>query len=229
MRITLKTLSLSAIAAGIAITGIEAWAAPKLVVDATHVIVRHEKGRCFGWPANGGIWSWGNEMLVQYKHGEFQDKPVGSHDINYGKPIVLDQSRSLDGGLTWTHHATTLVSSEDDKSPIPAPTLTTPIDFSRPDTILKFDWAGSLYYSIDRGVKWRGPFSLPKLGMHTWQLRTDYLVEDKNTVLAFCSGSKEKFKRDENGGMVYMLAFRRFSCGSCGGGEERCEGGGNFA
>jgi hypothetical protein len=44
--------------------------------------------------------------------------------------------------------------------------------------------------------------------MHTWQLRTDYLVEDRNTVLAFWSGSKERFKRDENGGMVYMVKSR---------------------
>jgi len=32
-----------------------------------------------------------------------------------------------------------------------------------------------------------------------------------------------------DGMMQYELAFRRFSCGSGGGGEERCEGGGNFA
>ena len=30
-------------------------------------------------------------------------------------------------------------------------------------------------------------------------------------------------------GTHLLLAFRRFSCGSCGGGEERCEGAGNFA
>jgi len=31
------------------------------------------------------------------------------------------------------------------------------------------------------------------------------------------------------GHIVYDLAFRRFSCGSGGGGEECCEGAGNFA
>lgn len=175
------------------------------VKDATHVTVRHEKGRCLGWPANGGIWSWGNEILVQYKNGEFQDKPPGSHDFNFDKPVAIDQSRSLDGGLTWTHHATTVVSSEDAKSPITASALTAPIDFSNPSTILKFDWAGYLYYSTDRGVNWRGPFSLPKFDLLSWQLRTDYLVEGKNTCIAFWSGSKERFKRDENGGMVYMV------------------------
>ena len=60
-----------------------------------HVTVRHEPGRCFGWPANGGIWSWGDEILVQYKDGEFQDKRIGSHDINYSKPILCYTRNAL--------------------------------------------------------------------------------------------------------------------------------------
>jgi hypothetical protein len=79
-------------------------AAPVAIKDVQHVTVRHEKGRCLIAPANGGIWSWGNEILVQYRSGEFQDKPVGSHDINFNKPILIEQSRSFDGGLTWTQH-----------------------------------------------------------------------------------------------------------------------------
>ena len=35
-----------------------------------------------------------------YKKGEFQDKQIGSHDINYNKPIVWDQSRSKTA--VWT-------------------------------------------------------------------------------------------------------------------------------
>ena len=177
------------------------------VADATHVTVRHEKGRFFGWPANGGIWSWDNEILVQYRHGEFQDRPTGSHDINFDKPIVIDQSRSLDGGLTWTHQTTPIHSTESDEEILlkNVQNLAAPIDFSDPNTILKFEWAGYLYYSTDRGVNWRGPFSLPKFDIVRWQLRTDYLLEDKNTCIAFWSGSKERLKRAENGGMVYLV------------------------
>ena len=47
------------------------------IVEVEHVTVRREEGRFFGWPANGGIWCWGNEILVQYRAGEFQNKPVG--------------------------------------------------------------------------------------------------------------------------------------------------------
>jgi hypothetical protein len=188
-------------------------------IQATHVTVRHEKGRCYGWPANGGIWSWGNEIVVQYRGGEFQDKPVGSHDINYNKPILIEQSRSFDGGLTWTQHTTVPIQITEpefagsDGAKFPqfgpplkdVPALTSPINFADPNTMLHFSWGGYLYYSTDRGAKWQGPFQLPLFDLVSWQLRTDYLVEDKNTVLAFWSGSKVALKRNENGGMVYMV------------------------
>jgi hypothetical protein len=186
------------------------------IPDATHVTVRHEKGRCFGWPANGGIWSWGNEILVQYRGGEFQDKPIGSHDINYDQPITVEQSRSFDGGLTWTQHVTTPIRvtepgmsggkiPEFERPLKDVPALNMRLDFSHPNTILTFSWAGYLYYSTDRGIRWQGPFELPMFDLKTWQLRTDYLVEDRNTLLAFWSGSKVAFKRNENGGMVYLV------------------------
>jgi hypothetical protein len=35
------------------------------IAGATYVIVnRPGPGRSFGWPANGGIWCWGNEILA---------------------------------------------------------------------------------------------------------------------------------------------------------------------
>lgn len=133
----------------------------------THVTVRHEKGRYFGWPANGGLWTWGNEILVQYKHGEFLDKPSGSHDINFDKPTTIDQSRSLDGGLTWTHQTTSIVDTENRTAVVEGKALAEPINFLNPDTILKFEWSGFLYLSHDRGAHWRGPFTLPKFDMHS--------------------------------------------------------------
>ena len=149
------------------------------------ITVRREPGQFFGWPANGGIWNWGDEILVQYDHGEFKDKPIGSHDINDDKPIVIDQSRSLDGGLTWTHETTTIYNTEEGDPPKNVPSLTTSIDFSDPNTILKFEWAGYLYYSTDRGRNWNGPYKLPNFGCERISLRTDYLVDDSHTCMAF--------------------------------------------
>jgi hypothetical protein len=164
-------------------------------IEATHVTVRHEEARYYGFPANGGIWSWGSEILVQYRGGEFQDKPIGSHDINYNKPIIVERSRSFDGGLTWTQHTTVPIQITEPGFAGPAggkfpefgpplkgvPAVARPIDFADPDTILHFSWGGYLYYSTDRGVTWKGPFQLPRFDMVSWQLRADYLVEDKNT------------------------------------------------
>jgi hypothetical protein len=165
-----------------------AQAAPRTAAEATHAVVRHEKGRTFGWPANSGNWIWGNEILVQYRSGEFQDKPAGSHDINYNKPIQIEQSRSFDGGLTWTQHTTLPIQITEpefagpDSAKFPqfgpplkgVPGLTNLINFADPNTILHFSWGGYLYYSTDRGVTWQGPFQLPLFDLISWQLRTEY-------------------------------------------------------
>ncbi|MBM4092687.1 MAG: hypothetical protein FJ276_25215, partial [Planctomycetes bacterium] len=40
------------------------------IADATHVVVRKPpESRGFTAPNNGGIWSWGNEILVMYVNG----------------------------------------------------------------------------------------------------------------------------------------------------------------
>ena len=36
-----------------------------------HVTVYHESGRFGGWPANHGVWVWGNEILVRLQRGVF--------------------------------------------------------------------------------------------------------------------------------------------------------------
>ena len=38
-----------------------------------HVIVYQKSGRFGGWPANHGIWLWGNEILVGFSAGYFKD------------------------------------------------------------------------------------------------------------------------------------------------------------
>jgi hypothetical protein len=77
------------------------------VVGNTHVIVnRPGPGRAFGWPANGGIWSWGNEILVMYLDCPYKDHPgFSNHDSDQEHPSAQWMtSRSTDGGATWTEH-----------------------------------------------------------------------------------------------------------------------------
>src|SRR5581483_11859873 len=67
------------------------------------VEVYHQVGRFAGWPANYGIWSWGNEILVGFEAGYFHVRQPGEHEhsIDYKRPSEHVLARSLDGGLTW--------------------------------------------------------------------------------------------------------------------------------
>jgi len=65
-----------------------------------HVIVYHEEERFGGWPANYGIWSWGNEILTGFSRGYYKD--LGDrHHIDRERPEEHWLARSRDGGETW--------------------------------------------------------------------------------------------------------------------------------
>ena len=40
-----------------------------VIEEARHLKAFHEVGRFAGWPANNGIWQWGNEILVGFSLG----------------------------------------------------------------------------------------------------------------------------------------------------------------
>ena len=75
---------------------------PPVIPDSMkHVIVFKEEGRFGGWPANHGIWSWGNEILVGFEAGYLKPSER-MHAIDYSRPAEHVLARSLDGGETWT-------------------------------------------------------------------------------------------------------------------------------
>ena len=65
-----------------------------------NVVVFQQEGRFGGWPANHGIWSWGDEILVGFEVGYFRASDRG-HSIDYSRPAEHVLARSLDGGETW--------------------------------------------------------------------------------------------------------------------------------
>ena len=80
-----------------------AFAADKAAAPGPkHVKVYYEKGRFGGWPANHGVWSWGNEILVGFSRGYYKDLGSERHNIDRDKPEEHVLARSLDGGETWT-------------------------------------------------------------------------------------------------------------------------------
>src|SRR6478752_858126 len=70
-------------------------------IAVEHVIIYHHKGRFGGWPANHGIWSWGDEILVGFSAGYHKDNGPERHNIDHDRPEEHLLARSKDGWLTW--------------------------------------------------------------------------------------------------------------------------------
>ncbi len=183
------------------------WLAPLFSAEAAapakNVIVFKEAGRFGGWPANHGIWSWGNEILVGFEVGYFRNTDRG-HAIDYTKPAGHVLARSLDGGETWT------VEKPDGLKPPPGarqagvpteegrPVTDCPgnIDFTAPGFALTARMAdihvgpSRFYYSQDKGKTWNGPFRIPDFGQPGIAARTDYLVNGKRDLTMFLTAAK---------------------------------------
>ncbi len=177
-------------------------------VEVQNVEVYHEPGRFGGWPANHGMWSWGNELLVGFSAGYYKDNGPDRHAIDHDLPEEHLLARSLDGGQTWkvenpaaegmliprgkALHGTELPRVVD------RPWTDCPggIDFTHPDfamTLRMSDNNGGpsrFYYSTDRGHHWLGPFRFPLLGLKGISARTDYIVNGPHDCLVFLTASK---------------------------------------
>lgn len=176
--------------------------------DVQHVMVYHEAGRFGGWPANHGIWSWGNEILVGFSAGYHKDNGPNRHAIDHDKPEEHLLARSRDGGQTWT------IENPSRKGALipvgPALHGVTPpglkekpwrdcpggIDFTHPDFALTLRMTdvnagpSRFSFSTDRGHTWEGPFRLPLFDQKGIAARTDYLVNGKHDLTLFLTAAK---------------------------------------
>jgi hypothetical protein len=168
-------------------------AAPKA---PEHVLVYREAGRFGGWPANHGIWNWGDEIVVGFSAAYSQKKPADRHQYNSGKPEEPRLARSLDGGRTWNIEAPpSLLPPEQGGAAVRE--LREPMDFRHPDFAMTIRFTSTdrgpsrLYYSMDRGKSWAGPYQFPLLGQSGIAARTDYMIEGKRQALVFLTASKK--------------------------------------
>src|SRR6266850_1362954 len=194
---------------------------------ARHVFIYHQTGRFAGFPANHGIWRWGNEILVGFSAGDYKDLGPNRHAIDREKPEEHLLARSLDGGETWTienpagqgvlvgavggRHGT-LPPGASEPEPTDCPGG---IDFTHHDFALTCRMTGTdtgesrFYYSYDRGRTWKGPFKLPLFGQTAIAARTDYLVNGPHDCLAFLTASKS------NGREGHVICVRTDDGGKC--------------
>ena len=186
------------------------------LLSAEHVLVYRESGRFGGWPANHGIWSWGDEILVGFSAAYHKVQPRSLHQQDHDKPEEPRLARSLDGGKTWTIEAPRdlLPPAQGGREPR---SLTEPIDFLRPGLAMTFRFLDAnrgpslFWFSYDKGKSWRGPFRFPQFGNGVLA-RTDYLIEGPKQALVFLTQSKSDGKegrpfcaRTTDGGLTWKL------------------------
>ena len=190
-----------------------------------NVIVYKEPGRFGGWPANHGIWSWGNEILVGFEAGYFRKTDRG-HAIDYTKTAEHVLARSLDGGETWTIEKPeglrpppgsrqAGVPTEEGRAATECPGN---IDFTAPGFALTARMGdihvgpSRFYYSSDKGKTWNGPYRIPDFGQPGIAARTDYLVNGKHDLTMFLTAAKANKRegrvicvRTKDGGKTWNL------------------------
>jgi len=152
---------------------------------ATHTTVYRQEGRFAGWPANFGMWAWGDELVVVFTEGRFKNTPKG-HKRDTSQPFENLQGRSLDGGETWSvepfngpapknraltsdaHMVPELGIGNPYEGENPPRPLNEPLDFTDPETVVMVthtthhrapgqvhSW---FHVSRDRCRTWQGPF-----------------------------------------------------------------------
>lgn len=189
-----------------------------------HVTVYCQEGRYAGWPANYGLWAWGNEVVVAFTVG-YMHAGKEFHLCDRQRPFVTTQARSLDGGETWLteplpastpggrglsadeHMAPELgvgaVLSGADGAPTRCPGN---LDLDHPDFALLCARSGLragarswFYASFDRCRSWQGPYALPMFGQSGIAARTDYLLRSGRECTLFLTAAKG----DGNEGQVF--------------------------
>ena len=161
--------------------------------DPEHVVVHFGQDRFAGWPANHGIWNWGDEIVVGFTLGHHKEKE--GHTIDPDRPAHPMQARSLDGGQSWQVERPSYLLA-DGREPEPRAPVGG-IDFTHPDFAITFRMEHSnegysyYYHSADRCRTWQGPYRLPTFGRQGIFARTDYLIEGPHQMLAFMTAAKD--------------------------------------
>ena len=175
-----------------------------------HTIVYRNPNRFAAWPANHGIWSWGNEILVGFFVGEL-DQTIKNHPLDTSKSQDVLFYRSHDGGLTWALdnvgsglHCQTYRQAQSHELCTPHSAyypggLTPPssyeprshVDFKDPNSIMTFCRSANnhgiswYFLSKDKGKYWQGPYFFDMFDEVGVMARTCYIPTGKLSCIAF--------------------------------------------
>lgn len=162
-----------------------------------HIRVYSREGRFGGWPANHGLWSWGNEIVCGFAAAYFIKTDPERHQRDRSRPDEPSLARSLDGGETWVieQPKSLLPPSQGGLKPVP---LDHPMDFTGDDFAMTLRFEGGhdspsyLWYSNDKARTWNGPFHFPLFGRKGIDARTDYLILGRREALVFVTAAKRE-------------------------------------
>lgn len=193
--------------------------------DIQHGIVHYQEGRFAGWPANHGIWSWDNEILVGFIEADYLERP-GLHTYD-SSTARCKYARSTDGGLTWTiedayERGQTAWGADhnlgEDEAEAPVQLTEGIPDFTNPDFIMTFlrhnnnDGPSHFFYSNDRGQQWEGPYTFPDMETDGVATRTSYVIDGKQELGAFLTVAKSNrregrvvYARTEDGAVTWEI------------------------
>jgi hypothetical protein len=192
-----------------------ASAAEPATFSKENFTIFEEAGRYGGWPANHGLWQWGDELVAGFEVAWYKH-PINDHAVDRSKPFENRQARSLDGGKTWKmEHDLPFTWPGKEK---PVQPLTTALDFTAPDFALMFRFGGlhlgpSWFYTTnDRCKTWQGPYQFNVKGIEKICTRTDLIVLGPHDCLMFGSAAKSDDKegrvfcaRTTDGGLTWKL------------------------
>lgn len=179
-----------------------------------HVTVYRDPAHYAGWPANYGMWSWGDEVVLCFTRGH-PGPSGGLHTRDKSRPFTTIQARSVDGGLSWesdefpgrTPGGRALSADEHQEPHLQVAALLDgsdgpgrapgDADFTDPDFALMCARSGLdggarawFYTSVDRCRTWDGPYRLPAFGLPGIAARTDYVVTGPSSATFWLTAAK---------------------------------------
>ena len=159
-----------------------------------HLIVYKQRNHYAGWPANVGLWQWGNEIVAGFGLGFCKDQGPGRHPVDHQRRGYLVLCRSLDGGETWSTELPETLNRTHPGQPQECPGQ---VNFLSPGFALLFTGArdsasgAAFYVSDDRCRTWHGPYVVPLFSqVRGIDARTDYIVTGQQTAIICLTARK---------------------------------------
>ncbi len=178
-----------------------------------NMVVYSNANEFAGWPANEGLWQWGDEILVAFEVSSFSEHS-DDHNVNREAQKRIAFARSLDGGLTWTPEEHLEIAPPEylgdpskhvqTRAGVARP-VASPGGFCFTDPGFAMKIRGETFYtSTDRGRSWSGPYILPKFGHKMLSARTNYQAVDARTCRLFFAATDVPPETGEHGRVMMV-------------------------